>query len=271
MLKLLSPAASIRRPSGDPRAPGARAWWLVLIFALLISLAALVGMNAGGAQAQAMVTAEPADQDFPGSSADGATTTGIVRVGQTSTDLSDRKVYSYNMPSAPAPDLVVDTPSVSDSAPAAGESFTLSATVRNQGSGSSGSTALRYYQSTDSAISSSDAPVGSDSVSGLSAAGSSPESVSLTTPSTPGTYYYGACVDAVSDKSDTQNNCSASVALAVGAARATRSFSPPSVSLGGVVVVTITTAASVGLARSWKRCHPVSAMCPATWQSPPLQ
>ena len=37
----------------------------------------------------------------------------------------------------------------------------------------------------------------------------------LTAPSSPGTYYYGACVDAVTDESDTTNNCSASVQVTV--------------------------------------------------------
>ena len=47
-----------------------------------------------------------------------------------------------------APDLVVSTPSVSADSPTAGASFTLSATVRNQGSSGSGATAtLRYYRS----------------------------------------------------------------------------------------------------------------------------
>ena len=121
---------------------------------------------------------------------------------------------------ATAPDLVVDTPTVSDSSPTAGESFTLNATVRNQGNGPSGSTTLSYYRSSDSAITSSDTSVGTDPVSGLSASGTSPESTSLTAPSTPGAYYYGACVDAVSDESDTTNNCSDAVTVTVGAAPA---------------------------------------------------
>ena len=115
-----------------------------------------------------------------------------------------------------APDLVVDTPTVDDSSPTARESFTLSATVRNQGSGPSASTTLRYYRSTDSSISSSDTAVGTDSVSGLSASGTSPESIGLTAPFTAGTYYYGACVDSVSGESDTTNNCSSGVGVAVG-------------------------------------------------------
>ena len=121
---------------------------------------------------------------------------------------------------APAPDLVVDTPTVSDNNPNAGASFTLNATVRNQGGSSSSSTTLHYYRSADSKISSSDISVGTDSVDGLSTTGSNAESISLTAPSTPGTYYYGACVDAVTGESDTTNNCSAAVTVTVGAAPA---------------------------------------------------
>ena len=116
---------------------------------------------------------------------------------------------------APAPDLVVDTPTVSESAPAAGARFTLNATVRNQGNGRSDSTMLRYYQSTDSTITTGDTEVGTDSVSRLGASASGAESISLTAPSTPGTYYYGACVDSVSGESDTTNNCSSAVTVTI--------------------------------------------------------
>ena len=114
-------------------------------------------------------------------------------------------------------DLIVDPPTVSESAPTAGTSFTLSATVRNQGNGASDSTTLRYYRSTDSTITTVDTEVGMDSVGGLSAAGSGDESISLTAPDAPGTYYFGACVEAVSDESDTTNNCSSAVKVTVGA------------------------------------------------------
>ena len=119
---------------------------------------------------------------------------------------------------APAPDLVVDTPSVSDSSPTAGTSFTLSATVRNQGGAASAATTLRYYRSADSTISSSDTAVGTDPVGGLAASGTSAESTSVTAPSTAGTYYYGACVDSVSGESNTGNNCSSGVTVTVEAA-----------------------------------------------------
>ena len=76
---------------------------------------------------------------------------------------------------AGAPDLVVESPSVSDGSPDAGASFTLSATVRNRGDGSSATTTLRYYRSTDAAITTGDTPVGTDAVRALSASSTSDE------------------------------------------------------------------------------------------------
>ena len=113
------------------------------------------------------------------------------------------------------PDLIVGSPSASDSGPAAGVTFTLRATVRNLGDGASAATTLRYYRSTDATITTSDTQVGTDEVGELAASGTSDESVSLTAPATAGTYYYGVCVVAVTDESDTTNNCSSSVQLTV--------------------------------------------------------
>ena len=113
------------------------------------------------------------------------------------------------------PDLEVDTPTVDDTSPETGATFTLSATVSNAGDGRSGATTLRYYRSTDATITTSDTQVGTDSVGALAALGSSKESILLTAPATAGPYYYGACVDAVADESDTTNNCSGSVPVTV--------------------------------------------------------
>ena len=115
------------------------------------------------------------------------------------------------------PDLAVGSPTVSDSSPTTGATFTLSATVQNDGDGDAAATTLRYYRSTDTTITSSDTEVGTDAVGELSAGATSPESISLTAPSTAGTYYYGACVDEVTDESDTTNNCSSSVSVTVSA------------------------------------------------------
>ena len=113
------------------------------------------------------------------------------------------------------PNLEVGTPTVSDSSPATGETFTLSATVSNTGDGASDATTLRYYRSTDATITTLDSQVGTDAVGALAASGAGPESISLTAPSTAGTYYYGACVDAVTDESDTTDNCSSSARVQV--------------------------------------------------------
>jgi len=109
------------------------------------------------------------------------------------------------------PDLEVGTPSVDDASPETGAGFTLSATVSNTGDGESPATTLRYYRSTDPTITTSDTAVGTDDVGVLAASGTSSESISLTAPATAGAYYYGACVDSVTDESDTTNNCSAPV------------------------------------------------------------
>ena len=113
------------------------------------------------------------------------------------------------------PDLVVDAPSVDDTTPDAGAEFTLSATVRNRGDGDATTTTLRYFRSSNAAISTGDAEVGTDAVAGLAPSGSGDESITLTAPSDPGAYYYGACVDAVAGESDTANNCSGSVQVTV--------------------------------------------------------
>ena len=115
----------------------------------------------------------------------------------------------------PEADLVVGSPSVTDSSPETGESFTLSATVSNAGGGASAATTLRYYRSTDATISSADTQVGTDALWTLAASGTSAESISLTAPNSAGTYYYGACVDAVSGESSSTNNCSSSVQVDV--------------------------------------------------------
>ncbi|MCY4440346.1 MAG: hypothetical protein OXE53_09085 [Deltaproteobacteria bacterium] len=122
-----------------------------------------------------------------------------------------------DIPTSNTPDLVVGSPSVSDASPDAGASFTLSATVRNQGSGRSGATTLRYYRSSNATITTSDTAVGTDAVGSLAALAAGDASISLAAPSSAGTYYYGACVDTVSGESYTANNCSSAVRVAVSA------------------------------------------------------
>ncbi len=137
------------------------------------------------------------------------------RQGVTASTKSDTSAFSCSDDGGSGPDLVVQSPSVSDTSLTAGQSFTLRATVRNQGDATSAATTLRYYRSSNSTISSSDAQVGTDAVGALSASGTSAESISLTAPASPGTYYYGACVDSVDGESSTGNNCSQGVRVTV--------------------------------------------------------
>ena len=130
-------------------------------------------------------------------------------------NLSRGRAESGGPPSTTGPDLVVQSPSVSNSSPNAGQSFTLRATVRNQGNARSAATTLRYFRSADATITTRDTQVGTDAVSGLAASGTSPESISLRAPSSAGTYYYGACVASVSGESNTGNNCSSGVRVTV--------------------------------------------------------
>ena len=44
-------------------------------------------------------------------------------------------------------------------------------------------------------------------MAGLAASEDADTAIRVRSPLTPGTYYYGACVDAVPDESDTTNNC----------------------------------------------------------------
>ena len=166
---------------------------------------------------------DPSESGDESVSLDAPSTPGTYYYGACVDALSDESDTTNNcspavtvtVGAAPAPDLVVDTPTVSESAPAAGARFTLSATVRNQGAARSNSTTLRYYQSTDSTITTGDTEVGTDSVSRLDASESGDESISLDAPSIAGTYYYGACVEAVSDETDATNNCSVAETVVV--------------------------------------------------------
>ena len=114
-----------------------------------------------------------------------------------------------------SPDLVVENPSASKTSLAPGESFTFSATVKNQGTRVSAASTLRYYRSTNSIISTGDTQIGTDYVVSLAAGGTSPENISLNAPASDGTWWIGACVDAVANESNTGNQCSTGVKITV--------------------------------------------------------
>ena len=171
----------------------------------------IVSLGSGGSSEQTMHT------DVPGSTGTyyyGACVISVPTESDTSNNCSTAVAVAVTVA---RPDLIVSSFSVSNLDVLPGASFALNATVENQGTVSTGAaTTLRYYRSTNSTISSSDTQVGTDFVGSLAASATGPESISLTAPSSAGTYYYGACVVSVSTESNTGNNCSSAVAVTVG-------------------------------------------------------
>ena len=119
------------------------------------------------------------------------------------------------LPGGTTPDLVVEAPRVSKNWLPPGASSTLSVTVRNQGGVASQATTLRFYQSSDNNITTSDIELGFVRQHSLGPFEKSEVSGTITAPVSLGTYYYGACVDAVANEAVTDNNCSTGVSVTV--------------------------------------------------------
>ena len=118
---------------------------------------------------------------------------------------------------SPNPELIVTNMMVSRALAAPSGMLTLTATVVNNGAGASPETTLRWYLSTDGTIGTTDTAAGTKSVGTLEAEASATLMGTVTASMTAGTYYYGACVDAVAEESDTSNNCSSGVRVVVSA------------------------------------------------------
>ena len=118
-------------------------------------------------------------------------------------------------PAPDTPDLVVEAVKAPPATVAPGETFRLSAILRNIGTGASTATIVRYYRSSDDTISTADTQIGSGKRDPLAANASLRRYLEVTAPTTPGTYYYGVCVEPVVDESDTTNNCSDPVRVTV--------------------------------------------------------
>ena len=172
---------------------------------------AVSGLTASGSSAESISLTAPATA---GTYYYGACVDSVAGESNTNNNCSSSVAVTVAEPQT-SPDLSVGTPTVNDNSPETGGSFTLSATVSNDGDGAAAATTLRYYRSTNATITTSDTEEGTDAVSGLAVSGTSAESISLTAPATAGTYYYGACVDSVAGESDTNNNCSSSVTVTV--------------------------------------------------------
>jgi hypothetical protein len=111
---------------------------------------------------------------------------------------------------AGTPDLKIASSTVSPTNVTTGAQISISASVANAGTASSAATTVRYYVSSDPTISTSDSALSCLApVSALAQGQSvSAETCAINVPSTPGPYYYGACVVSASGEINTSNNCS---------------------------------------------------------------
>ena len=113
------------------------------------------------------------------------------------------------------PDLVVEVESESIILEP-GEKFRLTSTLKNQGTAASEETTLQYYRSTNDKISRGDTQLGrSFNRPSLNPDETFRRARHITVPETPGTYYYGVCVDPVDNESNTRNNCSEAIEVIV--------------------------------------------------------
>ena len=171
---------------------------------------AVAALAAGATSAESLTVNAPT---APGTYYYGACADAVAEETNTSNNCSAAVAVKVTEP-PPRPDLVVTAASASEAELSPGEAFELTATVGNRG-GDASATTLRYYRSADASITAGDAEVGTDAVAALAAGATSAGSLTLNAPTTAGTYYYGACADAVAEETNTSNNCSAAVAVKV--------------------------------------------------------
>ena len=128
-------------------------------------------------------------------------------------------------------DLVVSAPTLSANTVAPGESFTLETTISNQGTGPAPATTLRGYRSNNANISDVDTEVGAVAIGALAPGTTQTVELRVEVPVAAGTSYYGICVDAVTNESNTVNNCSTAVTLTIENLAPVAAGTPPSQTL----------------------------------------
>ncbi len=107
----------------------------------------------------------------------------------------------------PAPELAVDAVSADPTSVPSGGDFTLAVAISNNGTAPANTT-LRYKLSADATIDPNDPDVGSEDVGDFVPGQPLNRSIKLNAPDQPGSYFYGACLDAVAGETDVANNCS---------------------------------------------------------------
>jgi hypothetical protein len=170
----------------------------------------------------------------------------------------DVQVLTSAPPASSSIDLTVTAVSNPPASVASGETFSVTDTTRNEGTGGAPATTTRYYFSTDAARNAGDILLGgSRAVGALGAGSTSAGTVTVTVPTTAsGVYRLLACADdtgAAAESSET-NNCLAStgVVQVVGPDLVVTALSnpPATASPAGTFAVTDTTANQGGRATS---------------------
>jgi subtilase family serine protease len=147
------------------------------------------------------------------------------------------------------PDLIISALTGPTSA-AAGNTFNVSDTTKNQGSGSAGPSTTRFYLSTNTAVDASDVMLGSRSVPLLTPGASDVFSTPLTLPAATaaGTYYVIAQADSANAVLETieSNNNRASSTLKVGPDLLLTAVSAPSSAVAGATITVSDTTKNQG-------------------------
>ena len=118
---------------------------------------------------------------------------------------------------AEVPDLGVEIVRINRTTLHPGDTFRLETRIRNHGEAAATPATLSYYLSPDDTISTEDTEIQTQTLPRIAAGGTLEWSVHLTAPDTPGTYYYGVCVNTVTvaAEADTTHNCSSATAITV--------------------------------------------------------
>ena len=164
-----------------------------------------------GSSPQSETVAAPAT---PGTYWVGACVNSVANESNLQNNCSAAVEITVNPPAQP--DLTISQFNLNRFTLTPNQNFTISAIVDNQGNSGADASILRYYRSTDSTIDSSDIELATDNVGSLLANSNSPETATVNAPSTSGNYWIGACVDAVSNESNSQNNCADPIQISVG-------------------------------------------------------
>ena len=112
------------------------------------------------------------------------------------------------------PDLAIQNFSTTKNEVSIGESFNLKANIINSGNVESSPTRIKYYQSTDETIDSTDKEIGDLFLEIVTFNSTTDKELEVTSDSI-GSLYYGACIEQSGQENNLSNNCSSAVEVIV--------------------------------------------------------